>query len=276
MVGSSGHKGISRIDSAKNNTHGWYVRVQYRGETHAKFFSDSAHGGQKKALAKAVRHRNDIEKELGKPRTDRTITVGSARNNSGVQGIKRINKGNGHAYEVTWSPVPGVIQRTTVSIKKFGENEAFRRAIRIRQQKERLYFGGLITQNWPTTPPPFDDAVDGISSATTKPVTLKKIKMPKAATSSTVTDTTRSQASAKKTSRKDVGQSKPFNKVASAKSSSNSDNKTKAVKPKNAETKVAKAAPSGRAVTQNPEAVSSEVKSRPNKTNLATKRKAKS
>jgi chemotaxis protein histidine kinase CheA len=154
MVGSSGHKGISRIDSSKNNTHGWYVRVQYRGETHAKFFSDSSHGGQQKALAKAVRHRNQIEKELGKPRTDRTVTVGTVRNNSGVQGIKRILKGSGFAYEVTWSPSPGVIQRTTVSIKKYGENEAFRRAVRIRQAKEKMYFGGLITRDWPDTPPP--------------------------------------------------------------------------------------------------------------------------
>jgi hypothetical protein len=153
MVGSSGHKGISRIDSVKNNTHGWYVRVQYRGQTHAKFFSDTAHGGQKKALGKAVKHRNQMEKELGKPRTDRTVTVGTVRNNSGVQGIKRILKGKGYAYEITWSPQPGVIQRTTVSIRKYGEEEAFRRAVKIRQQKEKEFFGGLITHDWPDTPP---------------------------------------------------------------------------------------------------------------------------
>lgn len=153
MVGSSGHKGISRIDSFKNNTHGWYVRVQYRGETHSRFFSDSAHGGEQKGLTKAIRERNRLERELGKPRTDRTVAVGVGHNNSGVQGIKRVPKGLGYAYEVTWSPSPGVVQRTTVSIQKHGEDEAFRRAVRIRQSKERRHFGGLITTEWPESPP---------------------------------------------------------------------------------------------------------------------------
>ncbi|MDF2440908.1 MAG: hypothetical protein JWN98_1892, partial [Abditibacteriota bacterium] len=153
MVGSSGHKGISRIDSFKNNTHGWYVRVQYRGETHSRFFSDSAHGGEQKGLTKAIRERNRLERELGKPRTDRTVAVGVGRNNSGVQGIKRVPKGLGYAYEVTWSPSPGVVQRTSVSIQKHGEEEAFRRAMRIRQSKERKHFGGLITNDWPDAPP---------------------------------------------------------------------------------------------------------------------------
>jgi Tfp pilus assembly protein FimV len=153
MVGSSGHKGISRIDSEKNKTHGWYVRVQYLGQTHARFFSDSAHGGKDKALAKAVKHRNQIEKELGKPRTDRTVTATSSRNTSGVQGVKRIAKGGGYAYEVTWSPAPGTVHRTTVSVQKYGEDEAFRRACRIRQQKEREFYGGVLLLEIPPTPP---------------------------------------------------------------------------------------------------------------------------
>jgi hypothetical protein len=153
MVGKSGHKGISRIDSETNKTHGWYVRVQYLGTTHAKFFSDSAHGGEQKALQKAVKHRNSIERELGKPRTDRTVTAVSSRNTSGVQGVKRVAKAGGYAYEVTWSPAPGQVHRTTVSIKKYGEDEAFRRACRIRQQKEREFYGGLMLREIPPTPP---------------------------------------------------------------------------------------------------------------------------
>lgn len=153
MVGKSGHKGISRIDSETNKTHGWYVRVQFLGTTHAKFFSDSAHGGEQKALQKAVKHRNSIERELGKPRTDRTITAVSSRNTSGVQGVKRVAKAGGYAYEVTWSPAPGQVHRTTVSIKKYGEDEAFRRACRIRQQKEREFYGGLMLRDIPPTPP---------------------------------------------------------------------------------------------------------------------------
>ena len=153
MVGSSGHKGISRIDSPKNKTHGWYVRVQFMGKTHAKFFSDSSNGGREKGLAKAVKHRNQIERDLGKPRTDRTVTAVSSRNRSGVQGVKKVTKGKGTAYEVTWSPAPGTVDRTTISVQKYGEEEAFRRACKVRQQKEKLFYGGVILKDIPTDVP---------------------------------------------------------------------------------------------------------------------------
>ena len=152
MVGVSGHKGISRIDSTKNKTHGWYVRVQFMGTTHAKFFSDSAHGGKNKALSSAVKHRNQLEKELGKPRTDRTVTAKNSRNRSGVQGVKQVQKGKAMVYEVTWSPSAGTVDRTTVSIRKYGEAEAFKRACRIRQQKEKLFYGGTLLKEIPRAP----------------------------------------------------------------------------------------------------------------------------
>ena len=153
MVGASGHKGISRIDSTKNKTHGWYVRVQFLGKTYAKFFSDSSHGGRQKALSNAVKHRNQIEKQLGKPRTDRTVTAKNSRNRSGVQGVKQVQKGKAQVYEVTWSPSPGTVDRTTVSIRKYGEEEAFKRACRIRQQKERMFYGGTLLKEIPPVPP---------------------------------------------------------------------------------------------------------------------------
>ncbi|MDQ3812388.1 MAG: AP2 domain-containing protein [Armatimonadota bacterium] len=145
----SGYKGISRIDSPNRNTHGWYVRVTFMGDNHAKFFSDSVHGDRDKALYHAVRYRNRMERELGKPRTNRTVATTNARNRSGVLGVKRIDKGPGGAYEVTWSPRPNVVSRTSVSIAKWGEEEAFRRACEIRQQKERKMYGGLLRHNVP-------------------------------------------------------------------------------------------------------------------------------
>jgi hypothetical protein len=177
MVGSSGYKGISRIDSPKNNTFGWYVRVQFAGQTHSRFFSDSAHGGEQRGLAKAVRHRNQLERSLGKPRTDRTVTIGSARNRSGVQGVKRVAKGNGFAYEVTWSPQPGVVHRTTVSIQKFGEDEAFRRACRTRQLKERKHYGGLILKEVPEDLPIEKPAVEKTLPAIEASLPPRAIKM---------------------------------------------------------------------------------------------------
>jgi hypothetical protein len=106
LMARSGHKGISRIDHKKRNTHGWYVRVTFQGTTHSKLFSDSVHGGEEKALQRAIRYRNKLEREVGRPRTDRTVVSKVARSNTGIQGVNRIWKGTGEAYEVTWSPSP--------------------------------------------------------------------------------------------------------------------------------------------------------------------------
>jgi hypothetical protein len=114
---------------------------------YSKFFSDSVHGGSQKALARAVKHRNLTEKEIGKPRTDRVISAAKARNKTGVLGVQRINKGAAGAWQVTWSPAPGVLQRTSVSVAKYGEEEAFKRAVRIRRQKEKAVFGGVISKD---------------------------------------------------------------------------------------------------------------------------------
>ena len=142
---SSGYKGISRVDNPKRNSHGWYVRVRFKGENYSKFFSDSVHGGMDRALHKAVRYRNKLERDIGKPRTDRTLIVTPTRNETGMIGVKKVAKGPSGAYEVTWSPAPNVVSRTSVSIAKHGEEEAFRRARAIRRKKERELYGGVIT-----------------------------------------------------------------------------------------------------------------------------------
>lgn len=138
---SSGHKGISRVDYLKRNTHGWYVRVPWKGEIHAKFFSDGAHGGKDVALNKAIRYRNRLEKALGKPRTERIIMPSHPRSESGVLGVHRILKEGAPVYEVTWSPEPNMVKRTSVSIRKYGEEEALKKARAIRRQKEKEVFG---------------------------------------------------------------------------------------------------------------------------------------
>jgi len=150
---TSGYKGISRIDHEKRKTHGWYVRVSFSGQMHSRFFSDSVHGGAQKALGKAVRMRNQIEREIGKPRSDRVISASRTRNKSGILGVQRVNKGAGGAWQVTWSPAPNVLQRTSVSIAKYGDEEAFKRACRIRRQKERAVFGGVISPEEVPVPP---------------------------------------------------------------------------------------------------------------------------
>jgi hypothetical protein len=143
-------KGISRIDQPEKHTHGWYVRVRYAGQQVAKFFPDKLNGGQRKALAAAVSFRDETERAMGKPRTDRYVVGRSRRSRKSTVGVRKVLKAVTNAsgevrsspvYEVTWSPEPNVVQRTSVSIRKWGDREAYRRACGIRERKEQELYG---------------------------------------------------------------------------------------------------------------------------------------
>jgi hypothetical protein len=153
-MAKSGHKGISRIDQEDRNHHGWYVRVSFGGQKHAKFFSDAKHGGGESALVAAVAHRDQIEKEFGKPRTERQVAPKTARNTSGVVGVRRRTRTVARGeeireyYEVSWNPWPGKVCRKMFSITHLGDRQAFLAACAFRRQKERETFGGEVKGNW--------------------------------------------------------------------------------------------------------------------------------
>ncbi|MCB0153984.1 MAG: AP2 domain-containing protein [Anaerolineae bacterium] len=149
-MAKSGHKSISRIDTPSKRTHGWYVRVYFNRTMHSKFFSDSRYGDADAALAEAIIYRDEIEEKVGKPRTDRHVVTASPRNQSGVIGVQRKTKRSRtrhgkmsecDVYEITWNPEPNVIRRTSVSVDRYGEEEAFRRACIIRRKKEQEMYG---------------------------------------------------------------------------------------------------------------------------------------
>jgi hypothetical protein len=153
----SGHKGISRIDSDAKKMHGWYVRVRYNNQTSAKFVSDKQHGGREAALERAVEFRDEMEREMGKPRTDWVVVGHNPRNASGVVGVRRaVKKYTGkdgkvylnEVYEVSWNAGREKKGRTSVSIKKYGEAAAFRRACAIRRQKEQMMYGQPVKAKW--------------------------------------------------------------------------------------------------------------------------------
>lgn len=156
----SGHKGISRIDCPEKKTVGWYVRVRLKKVTKSKFISDKAHGGKEAALLTAVECRNQLEKELGKPRTDWVVVGENPRNNSGVVGVRRaVKKYTGkdgkvylnEVYQVSWHAGREKKGQTSVSIRKYGEMGAFRRACAIRRQKEKEMYGDVVESKWATS-----------------------------------------------------------------------------------------------------------------------------
>ena len=156
-MAKSGHKGISRIDCPERKTVGWYVRVRLGNVTKSKFFSDSKHGGQEEALERAVECRDEMEAELGKPRTDWVVVGKNPRNRSGVVGVRRtVKKHKGkdgrvyenEVYEVSWNAGREQRGRTSVSIRKYGELRAFRMACAIRREKERQIYGEAVVSKW--------------------------------------------------------------------------------------------------------------------------------
>lgn len=156
-MAKSGHKGISRIDCPERKTVGWYVRVRLKNVTKSKFISDKAHGGREAALERAVECRNQLEKELGKPRTDWVVVGENPRNKSGIVGVRRaVKKYTGkdgkvylnEVYEVSWNAGREKRGRTSVSITKHGEAGAFRRACAIRREKELLMYGKVVVGKW--------------------------------------------------------------------------------------------------------------------------------
>jgi hypothetical protein len=156
-MAKSGHKGISRIDCPERKTVGWYVRVRLGNVTKSKFFSDSKHGGKEEALKRAVECRDEMETELGKPRTDWVVVGKNPRNRSGVVGVRRtVKKHKGkdgriyenEVYEVSWNAGREHRGRTSVSIRKYGELRAFRMACAIRREKEQQIYGGAVVSKW--------------------------------------------------------------------------------------------------------------------------------
>lgn len=151
------YKCISRIDSENKNTYGWYVRVRLNGQNISKFFSDGVWGGKEKALEEAIKHRDKVEKEIGKPQTKRTVVTCGAKNNTGVVGVrlrtdvyKRADGGERVRlyYEVSWNPSPKKLCRTRVSIDQYGQKQALLKACAIRRQKEEEMYGSVIRPNW--------------------------------------------------------------------------------------------------------------------------------
>ena len=155
-MAESGYKSISRIDLPKKKTHGWQVRVWFKGKRHTKFFNDKWYGSKQKSLMASVVYRDQLEKDLGKPRCDGVVVTHSSRNKTGVVGVSRIRRKTGtvsptgepnfsEVYEVTWQDENKKIRRRRFSIAKYGEEEAFHLACNWRREQEQKRYGCEIS-----------------------------------------------------------------------------------------------------------------------------------
>jgi hypothetical protein len=140
------YKGITRVDRNAGYhddgrrikaTHGYFVRVTWKGQTYRKFFSDAVHGDRLGALEAAKDWRISKEREIGKPRSERQV-IGIPHTTTGIVGIRKIVSGPwGHeAYEANWVNPDGSIGRTSYSIVKNGDREALKLALEARKRGE--------------------------------------------------------------------------------------------------------------------------------------------
>lgn len=132
------HKNITRIDHPAKHTHGYNVRITWKGEKYGKFFSDTVYGDRLGALSAAIDWRDATERMIGKPRTEHQVVGWHSHSTTGVVGVRRRKRGNIEIYEATWTIAPGKLGRTSYSIARHGEKKAFKLAKRARMLHEKL------------------------------------------------------------------------------------------------------------------------------------------
>lgn len=144
MSGDESRPGITRLDQASVATHGWQVRLQWKGVRFGRFFSDSAWGGREAALLCAERYRDRLVARFERRRdqtaaSTRSHTGPASRNRSGVVGVSRIVQrgANGTEYlfwQASWTAPDGRRETVRFSVLKHGDEIAMRLACEARRR----------------------------------------------------------------------------------------------------------------------------------------------
>lgn len=137
-------KGLTRIDSDANSTHGWYVRINYKDEIkETKFFTDNKYGGKDEAFAAAKEWLSTLRLKYAKvlPLKFFRVHKKTVRSNSTVMGVTRIKSGEDERYQASWYTKEGKKVQRSFSVRKYGEKEAFHLAWAARVDAEKKIYG---------------------------------------------------------------------------------------------------------------------------------------
>ena len=140
------------INSGPNGakkTRGWQVRVTRRGIAINELFSDSKFGGRAGALSEAMHFRDKTVRDLRPYSRSELARRRTARNTSGIPGVRRRIKPVKRAGKVfeyaVWSasgsPRPNERRTRDFYVKKLGEDEAREKAIAQRLRWEQQMEG---------------------------------------------------------------------------------------------------------------------------------------
>lgn len=133
--------GITRVDHERSRTHAWRVTIQRQGKIHVGHFSDGVYGGKQKALAAAKKYRDDLLSKFPPLTRKEYCSILRRNNRSGLAGVSYhaevIETERGPVERRFWiARLPLEPWRTKLvkfSIAKYGPEEAFRRAVKARQ-----------------------------------------------------------------------------------------------------------------------------------------------
>lgn len=130
--------GVSRVDNDASRTHGWLVTIQRRGVIYRKHFSDGVFGGRKKAFVAARDFRDEVVSKHPPLSMQEYSSIVKKNNRSGVVGVCRyctsetrdLPEERQRWFWVASWPLPnGKRKRVKFSVKKYGEQGAFQRAL---------------------------------------------------------------------------------------------------------------------------------------------------
>jgi hypothetical protein len=133
--------GITRVDHERSRTHAWRVTIQRRGKIHVGHFSDGVYGGRQKALLAAKKYRDKLVAKNPPLSRRQYCSILRKNNRSGLAGVSYhsevIETGHGPVERRFWiARLPLEPWRTKLvkfSVAKYGAEEAFRRAVKARQ-----------------------------------------------------------------------------------------------------------------------------------------------
>lgn len=132
-------KGITRFDL--DNRRGYMVRIARSGNRVHQYFSDSKHGGKRKALAAAKAAYANLLEEMG-PAENSTRDKLTSRNTTGIVGVhvaySRDNRYPGceyYAHCASWVTEGGKREKASFAWNKYGKDEALELAILARQHQ---------------------------------------------------------------------------------------------------------------------------------------------
>ena len=144
--------GISRVDNDSSRTHGWLVTIQRRGVIYRRHFSDGTYGGKQRSFVVAKEFRDKIIEKHPPLSMREYSNIVKSNNRSGVVGVcrycssetRKLSPSKQRWFWVASWPLPsGKRKRVKFSVKKYGEDVAFRMALKARRDAMRKIEGSF-------------------------------------------------------------------------------------------------------------------------------------